>query len=104
MTYISGPCFSTLYIIILSNIHLLCSVLLVTHGMNVVSNFRIFEYLTRQQENKTTVKLLGVLQSYISVFVLHCKYYLLLARDVVALLVNITYSVWNALKKERHSN
>ena len=32
MAYTSGLCFNTLYIIILSNIHLLCSVLLVTHA------------------------------------------------------------------------
>jgi hypothetical protein len=68
MAYTSGLRFSTLYIILLSKIHLLCSVLLVTHGMIVGNISRVFECLTRQKENKTTIELLQVLTSYISVF------------------------------------
>jgi hypothetical protein len=69
MAYTPGLCFSTLCIIILSNIHLLCSVLLVTHGMHVGNISGVFEYLTRQQENKTTAKLLQILTAYFCIYI-----------------------------------
>jgi len=58
--------------------------------MHVGNISRVSEYLTRQQENKTSFKLLQVLTSHILVFILHCKYYLFLVQDMFALPVNIT--------------